>query len=104
MYTGVSCEQSFYLLGKENRCRKSIYLVQSAKWFDNLVMLLIGLNSVKLGADTYLRDYEDGSTVKQISDIIDYGFNCAFAIEAFLKCIALGLIMERGSYLRDGWN
>lgn len=67
-------------------------------------MLFIALNSVKLAVDTYLLDYEKESTIVQVSNFIDYVFNIAFAIEAFLKIIALGLIMDRGSYLRDGWN
>jgi len=67
-------------------------------------MALIGLNSVKLGVDTYLQVYDKETTVRKVSDLIDYFFNIAFAIECFFKCISLGLIMDRGSYLRDGWN
>jgi hypothetical protein len=40
----------------------------------------------------------------KLSNVIDICFNIAFAAECFFKCIALGLIMDGGSYLRDGWN
>ncbi len=67
-------------------------------------MLLIGLNSVKLGVDTYLRDYKRGTAVWNASFYIDFVFNILFTIEAILKCISLGFVMDGGSYLRDGWN
>lgn len=104
MYNGVFCDLSFYVFPKESNFRKFCYNIQSAKWFDNTVMGLISLNSVKLGMDTYLADVEADAPIRVISDSVDYFFNTSFAIEAFFKCIALGLIMDRGSYLRDGWN
>ena len=67
-------------------------------------MALIGFNSLKLALDTYLLNEEEDSLIMKISNAIDIFFNVSFAIEAFFKCIALGLIMDRGSYLRDGWN
>jgi len=67
-------------------------------------MVLIGLNSVKLGLDTYLLETDEAAPIITISKLIDALFNIAFAVECFFKCIALGLIMDRGSYLRDGWN
>jgi hypothetical protein len=36
--------------------------------------------------------------------ILDYFFTVAFIIEMSIKLIALGLIMDDGSYLRDNWN
>jgi hypothetical protein len=54
MFKDVTAELSFYLFSKEGAFRIFCYNVQAAKWFDNTIMLLIGLNSVKLGLDTYL--------------------------------------------------
>ena len=44
------------------------------------------------------------SPITRASEIIDYLFNIAFALECFFKCIGLGFVMDQGSYLRDGWN
>ena len=53
MYEGVDCENSFYIFPKSNYLRTFCYNLNTAKWFDNLIMLLIALNSIKLAADTY---------------------------------------------------
>jgi hypothetical protein len=67
-------------------------------------MVLIALNSVKLAADSYLAGQAEDSNIIFASKIIDIFFNVMFAIECFVKCLALGFTMDRGSYLRNGWN
>jgi hypothetical protein len=37
-------------------------------------------------------------------EVLDYAFNIAFIIEMVIKLVALGIIMDNGSYLRDNWN
>jgi len=69
-----------------------------------MVMALIGLNSTKLAIDTYFSDYPEDSPVVITWNNIDYFFNICFAIEAFIKSIALGFMQDEGSYLREGWN
>lgn len=39
-----------------------------------------------------------------IYNTIDKVFNIAFLLEMVVKIIAMGLIMDHGSYLRDSWN
>ena len=75
-----------------------------AFWFDKSIIVLITLNSIKLGADTYFLQADKESLPIRISEIVDYLFNIAFALECFFKCIGLGFVMDQGSYLRDGWN
>jgi hypothetical protein len=36
--------------------------------------------------------------------VADYFFTIAFIIEMVIKLIAMGFIMDDGSYLRDNWN
>jgi hypothetical protein len=67
-------------------------------------MVLIVLSSVKLAVDTYFKETDANPTVLLWSSILDYFFNFCFLIECILKIIALGFLMEGGSYLRDGWN
>lgn len=37
-------------------------------------------------------------------DYVEYVFTLAFTIEAAVKIIAMGFIMDKGTYLRDPWN
>ena len=63
-----------------------------------------------MSIDTYLPQESDqnlsSKDIKIIyaSNIIDYFFNIFFATESAIKIIAVGLIMDNGSYLRDSWN
>ena len=68
-------------------------------------MLLIVLSSLKLATDTYSAAWEDDELALLImEDILDKSFTIAFFLEMVIKIIALGLIMDEGSYLRDNWN
>ena len=80
------------------------YFLQKHKWFDRVIMLLIFLSSLKLATDTYMDGLSEDSALLLISDISDALFTWAFAIECLVRVIALGFIMDSGSYLRDSWN
>jgi hypothetical protein len=64
---------------------------------------LIALSSFKLGFDTYM---ESGVSeiFDRVSNLIDFSFNILFIVEMVVKIVAEGLVMDRGSYLRDSWN
>lgn len=98
------CERSCYLFEKKSGFRKVVYNIQVSSIFDNIIMTLIVLSSVKLAVDTYFKEEGANPTVLFYSDILDYVFNICFLIECILKIIALGFLMDTGSYLRDGWN
>lgn len=69
-------------------------------------MVLIVLSSLKLGIDTYVDTplIPTGSITAQVLEALDLFFNFAFIIEALVKIISMGLIMDPGSYMRDAWN
>lgn len=67
MYSGIECENSLYLFAKDNWFRKKLYMVYKNKYFDNTIMLLIVLSSIKLASDTYYMDAEPDSTLGRIS-------------------------------------
>jgi len=67
-------------------------------------MAWILLSSAKLAADTYGHLWEDDVTVVFVMAVADYFFTIAFIIEMVIKLIALGFVMDEGSYLRDNWN
>ena len=49
--------ESFYFLSKQNKFRIFCYKLYKQKIFDNYIMFLIGISSVKLATDSYLTDY-----------------------------------------------
>ena len=66
-------------------------------------MLIIALNSILLS----LYDYRDRDGVTQYNYIINWignGFTILFIIEATLKIFAMGFVLHKHAYLRDGWN
>ena len=67
-------------------------------------MLLIALSSAKLALESYIVDEPDDAQIKVISADLDLTFNSLFIFECVLKIIALGFVMDEGSYLRDSWN
>ena len=104
MYEGVDCECSFYVFSKSNAVRTFCYNIYTAKWFDNTIMILIALNSVKLAADTYFLQRPETDLIKLVIVKVDECFNLLFFVECLVKCMSLGLILDGGSYLRDNWN
>ena len=68
------------------------------------MLLLIGASSAKLVFDTFYIETPDDAPVKKAAVIIDKCFNYLFIAEMLTKLLALGLIMDEGSYLRDTWN
>jgi hypothetical protein len=55
--------------------------------------------------DTYLLHTVDEKDSRRIvSNNIDYFFTVFFAMESFIKALAMGFFMEDGSYLRESWN
>jgi hypothetical protein len=103
-YLGVDCENSLYVMKKENFFRKSLYMLQRHKLFDNTIMFLIGISSMKLGADTFYNNYPTTSTLIIVSGHMDLFLNFAFLFECVTKVCALGFVMDDGSYLRESWN
>jgi hypothetical protein len=67
-------------------------------------MGLIGLSSVKLAADSYLAKLGEDSQIFKMSEQADIILNICFLFECVTKNIAMGCIMDEGSYLRESWN
>lgn len=102
MYLGIDCENSLYLFHKKNKFRLFCYKLNKHKMFNNFIMFLIGLSSIKLALNSYLPD--NGSTIDSVSDGIDKFVNVCFLCEMLVKIISLGFLIDTGSYLRDSWN
>ena len=92
------------MFSKNNEFRRLIYYIQKHKYFDNFIMLLIALSSAKLALESYLVGYPNDHPAIIVSKIADNIFTFLFLFECIFKIIAIGLIMDSGSYLRESWN
>jgi len=74
------------------------------KSWGSSVMKVIAFSSLKLAVDTYLDLDDEKFLPTKISIFVDYILNGLFAFEMTTKIIAIGLIMDEGSYLTESWN
>ena len=102
----VKAEKSLYLFEKRSAFRRLCFNVQKHKKFDQFIMALIFLSSLKLATDTYMTpdDYPKDHILLIISENVDNFFTWIFFTESLIKVIALGFVMDEESYLRDGWS
>jgi hypothetical protein len=104
MFLGVKAEKAIYLFSKQNCLRRYTYKIISNKLFDNIIMFVITLSSFKLAISTYEKYLPESSPLLKLSENFDITLNIIFLFECISKNIALGFIMEEGSYLRESWN
>lgn len=80
-----------------NPIRKAVLNLVLNVWFERLFLFIIICNCIEIALQVELDDNE-------ISFGFEVLFTCLYTIEMILKIIAMGFIIERGSYLRDPWN
>jgi hypothetical protein len=102
--SSIEAENSVYLFGRNTCFRRNCHFIQKHKYFENFIMLLIGLSSAKLALESYIVDLPEDAIEKRISNELDFIFNYFFIIEMVLKMVALGFVMDGGCYLSDSWN
>jgi len=76
------------------------------RFFENFIIGLIILNSLKLILDTYLNPGKTNTKpiITYISNYIDLIFTIIFALESALKSITFGFFISKDAYLRETWN
>lgn len=68
--------------------------------FDDTILVIIILSSIKQAIDTYYVN-DSSEPYITISDSFDIFFTCAFTIEASIKSITMGFVLDKGTYLRQ---
>ena len=86
-----------------NPIRRELVNFTSSVMFENLIILLIFLNSIILAIYDY-NDREHEFEHNQTLERIERGLTVLFTIEMFLKILAQGFIIHYNAYLRDAWN
>jgi len=95
--------RSLFLFSNSNIFRKGVVWIITHRLFDNFIVFLIMLNSIMLGIRNY-GDPDNLTNVNQVVEKSDIFFTISFTVECLLKIVGMGLILDRGSYLRDAWN
>ena len=83
--------------------RKKLKLVVTNKWFENIILFLIGFSTITLAVESPLDD--PNSKKLEILGYIDYAMTFCFTIEMLLKIFMGGFLFNgKDSYLKNGWN
>jgi len=96
-------KDSLWIFSSENKYRVLSSKIVRSQWFETLIICLIILNSIFLG----VADYENPNKSSFRNDLVKYAepfFIFAFTIEALLKIVAFGFVIDKNTYLRDPWN
>eukprot|EP00794_Sanderia_malayensis_P016877 gene16877-18582_t len=93
--------RTLFLFDQNNRIRMSCSNMVNMKHFDHVMLIIIILSSILLAMENPLDDH---SKINQLLRDIDIAFVSIFALEVIAKIIADGLILHKGSFLRDWWN
>ncbi|XP_064620216.1 sodium channel protein 1 brain-like isoform X2 [Lineus longissimus] len=87
-----SATKGFFLFTPWNPLRKGCILIVTNEWFDYFIMLTILANCVFLAL---------GNSSPAVAE---YVFTAIYTAEMILKMLARGLIANKYTYLREGWN
>jgi len=102
MFKDVACNRSLYLFSKVSPTRKACYIFSKHHRFEMFILGIIFLSCIKLILDTYIGT--NATALQKASNVFDYIFLAIFILEAMAKIIGSGFILDKNSYLRDGWN
>lgn len=97
------CEKSFFIFGQDNFIRKSSLKIVSSKLFDNFILALIVLSSIKLVWDTYILN-SSNVIVTKASYYFDISVTIVFTFEFILKSLSIGFAIGKNTYLKENWN
>ena len=106
----ICCVLCRYLFDEASVVRQRCVAIILHKRFDQFILFLIILNSITLALVEFTKvddknvPVTEGSWRNQIIEVTELPFTILFTIECVLKSIAMGFVVERGSYLRDPWN
>ena len=100
LFSKNECENSLYFLSQTNSFRIFCMKMIMHNWFDKFILFMILCSTARLVLDTFV----SGFIFVLIFDILDAVFNIVFFLECIAKVLAMGFVLDEGSYLRDNWN
>ena len=75
----------------------------SFRWFSGLITFIIIMNSINMSIYDY-SDRDSLTSYNNVLNILNQIFTFIFLAESIIKILAMGFIMHKNSYMRDGWN
>ena len=99
----ITEDRALFIFSKDNPLRK--LLTRIIKWppFDYLILATILANCLVLAMEEHLPGGDKTVRTEHLEFTEPY-FLGIFFVEAMLKIFALGFILHKGSYLRNGWH
>ncbi|XP_012056925.1 PREDICTED: voltage-dependent calcium channel type A subunit alpha-1-like [Atta cephalotes] len=94
---------SLFILSEDNWIRSKVRDIIEWSLFEYAVLFTIIANCVVLALEEHL-PRKDKTVFAQSLESSEMYFLAIFCVEASFKIIALGLVLHRGSYLRNIWN
>ncbi|XP_023315824.1 voltage-dependent T-type calcium channel subunit alpha-1G isoform X4 [Trichogramma pretiosum] len=95
-------DYSLYIFPPNNRFRELCHWFVEQKWFDNVVLLFIGLNCITLAMER--PNIPPDSKERIFLASANYVFTAVFAVEMFVKVVATGMLYGTNAYFTSGWN
>ncbi len=105
--------RSIFLFKETNPVRQFAVALMLWKWFDRFIISVIIVNSIFMGLSDYSLDAVDPVSLEPdgnlswrnaLSSVSEPYFTAIFVFEAVVKIVAMGFILDPGSYLQDTWN
>eukprot|EP00051_Salpingoeca_urceolata_P017838 m.246032 g.246032 ORF g.246032 m.246032 type:complete len:1856 (-) comp19058_c0_seq4:42-5609(-) len=84
--------------------RKLCLHISEHSAFENIILFFIFLNCIALAAFDPTVDDDESSARNDFLERVEYVFLAVFTLEAIIKTIAFGFVLDPGSYLRNWWN
>ncbi|GMF38757.1 unnamed protein product [Phytophthora fragariaefolia] len=98
----ASTGRSLFLFDGDSKIRHMACYLSGHPHFDSTIFSLIVISSIALAVDNPLAD--PSSSLATFLKGLDKSLAIVFAIEMGIKIVAMGLILHKGSYLRNTWN
>ncbi|ETL93484.1 hypothetical protein L917_08354 [Phytophthora nicotianae] len=93
---------SLFIFTEDSRVRQWTLKLIVHPYFDSVVLCLVTVSSITLAIDNPLQNPE--STLATGLKRLDTVFAIIFTCEMAVKIAAMGLVLHKGAYLRNGWN
>jgi hypothetical protein len=96
------CEYSLFLFNQTNKFRLWCIDLITLKSFDNIILLMILLSTLRLILGTF--EFLEGELTSIVLDAVDVFFIFVFLFEMIMKIVSFGFAMGEGTYIKDNWN
>lgn len=100
IFYGNECEYSLYIFPQTSQFRIFCKNLVNLRNFDYFILFIIFLSTLRLILDTFI----EGNFAAVMFDFMDLFFTVIFVMEMSFKIIAMGFVLDVGSYLKDSWN